>query len=96
MKKYRLSTKVKQRIILNELKTNFIISVSELCRRAKISRETYYYWLKNDTVFREEIKEINEIKCDYAEMSLIEQIAKGNVTATIFYLKTKAKDRGYF
>lgn len=33
--------------------------------------------------------------CDLAESTLIKQIRKGNMTATIFYLKTKGRDRGY-
>lgn len=32
---------------------------------------------------------------DFAELKLVEQMNKGNVTALIFYLKTQGKARGY-
>ena len=40
-------------------------------------------------------KDIENVTLDFAESQLHEQIREGNVTATIFLLKTKGKKRGY-
>ena len=42
-----------------------------------------------------EVKEIENIALDFAESHLHTQIGGGNTSATIFYLKTKGKNRGY-
>ena len=39
--------------------------------------------------------EITEDFKDFAEFELFKKIKEGNLTATIFFLKCKAKDRGY-
>lgn len=41
------------------------------------------------------ITQERERTLDFAEVKLIDQINKGNVTALIFYLKTQGKRRGY-
>ena len=62
--------------------------VSSACRKVGISRTTFYK-------FQGECKEIEEFALDYAESQLHKQIGEGSVAATIFYLKTKGKKRGY-
>lgn len=49
---------------------------------------------ENDDV-KEALTEIEEANLDAAEATLREAIEEGNLTATIFYLKTKGKKRGY-
>ena len=51
--------------------------------------------IAKDPKLQEEIKEITETVKDLAESKLIKAINRGSLTAIIFYLKTKAKDRGY-
>lgn len=69
--------------------------VSTACDNVGITRPTFYSYLQNDSRFRQAVEEINERTLDFAESSLFRQIDEGNTTATIFYLKTRGKDRGY-
>jgi hypothetical protein len=65
------------------------------CKKAKIDPKTYYNWLKSSEEFATAITDVKEGFKDYAEGKLYEEIRNGNLTAIIFYLKCKAKDRGY-
>ena len=69
--------------------------VTTACRTAGIHRSTFYDWYNNDENFRTEVDTISEIAIDFAESQLHKQIKDGSVPATIFYLKTKGKKRGY-
>jgi hypothetical protein len=51
--------------------------------------------MANDTAFKYAVEDINEYALDFAESKLYELIEDSNVAATIFYLKTKGKARGY-
>jgi hypothetical protein len=44
---------------------------------------------------REVLEEIVELHLDLAESKLLAAIGDGNMTAILFYLKTKGKHRGY-
>jgi len=69
--------------------------VTSACKKVGISRTTFYKYLKDDKVFEKEVQSIEDIAIDFAESQLHKQIQDGNTTATIFYLKTKGKKRGY-
>lgn len=69
--------------------------VTTACERAGISRQSHYNWMRSDSEYREAVNLIQERTLDFAESSLHKSIREGNVTATIFYLKTKGKGRGY-
>lgn len=69
--------------------------VTIACKMVGISRGTYYLYLNNDEDFKSKVADISEIALDFAEHSLLTQIKAGETTATIFYLKTKGKNRGY-
>lgn len=69
--------------------------VSMACESAGVGRTTYYRWYEEDEEFRQKCKDIEEANIDYAESKLLTQIKEGNTTATIFFLKTKGKNRGY-
>tara|TARA_R110002050_G_scaffold81055_6_gene173256 strand:- start:499 stop:732 length:234 start_codon:yes stop_codon:yes gene_type:complete len=51
--------------------------------------------MKEDKEFAKAVEEIKEAQVDYVEGQLIKNISKGKETSIIFYLKSKAKDRGY-
>ena len=60
-----------------------------------MGRTQFYQWLKDDEEFKKQVDDISNITLDFAESQLHKQIMDGNTTATIFYLKTKGKNRGY-
>ena len=66
------------------------------CKKAgNISRSTYYRYMKEDKEFAKAVEDIKEAQIDYVEGQLIKNIYSGKETSIIFYLKSKAKDRGY-
>tara|TARA_R110002020_G_scaffold92899_2_gene224454 strand:- start:11251 stop:11601 length:351 start_codon:yes stop_codon:yes gene_type:complete len=66
------------------------------CKKAgNISRSTYYRYLKEDPEFAKAVDDIKEAQIDYVEGELIKNISRGKETSIIFYLKSKAKNRGY-
>ena len=69
--------------------------VSTACQSIGISRTTYYKYYNEDEDFRQSVDSISDIALDCAESQLFELIKEKNVTAIIFYLKTKGKNRGY-
>jgi len=69
--------------------------VTSACKNVGCSRETFYKYCKDDADFKARVKDIENIALDFAESKLHKQIASGNSTSTIFYLKTKGKKRGY-
>lgn len=69
--------------------------VTTACRAAGVSRATHYVWLDKDPAYKKEVESIADMALDFAESKLYSQIADNNTAATIFYLKTKGKSRGY-
>ena len=69
--------------------------VSDACKSVGVSRVTYYDYYKNDAEFKASIDEIEGSVLDYVEGKLFGLIEKGDVAATLFYMKTKGKSRGY-
>lgn len=69
--------------------------VTSACKSVGISRETHYRYLREDEEYNKAVKDIENIALDFAESKLHEQIKDGSTVATIFYLKTKGKNRGY-
>ena len=69
--------------------------VTDACNACKIPRRTFYNWMERDAKFREQVRDIDNIALDFAESQLHKQIKNGEVSSTIFYLKTKGKSRGY-
>lgn len=69
--------------------------ISYACEKTGISRATYYNWLNSDEEFKRACEDINESVIDVVESKLLTQINDDNLTAIIFFLKTKGKKRGY-
>lgn len=60
-----------------------------------VSRTQFYNWCKEDPAFNERVESSKESMIDYVESKLIERIQSGDTTAIIFFLKCRAKNRGY-
>lgn len=69
--------------------------VATACKAANISRFTFYNWMKKDAAFEEKVDDILEAQKDFVEAQILKKIKEGDTTMTIFYAKTKMKDRGY-
>jgi len=69
--------------------------VTTACKIVGVDRTTFYNYVNADDDFAQAVKDIDNITIDFAESQLHKQIKDGNTAATIFYLKTKAKKRGY-
>jgi hypothetical protein len=70
-------------------------NVSRACKAMKVNRRTYYNWMENEEAFRFVVEEIQESLIDDAESQLQKLIGEGNPISILFFLKTKAKSRGY-
>lgn len=84
----------KRQAFINELKAaGGVIYVA--CANVGIGRSTYYRWRDSDPEFAEAVAEVMDAQVDYVEGKLMELINAGDTTATIFYLKTKGRARGW-
>jgi hypothetical protein len=80
--------------LLKALEVN-LGNVTDACKYTGISRMTHYLWMREDENYRAQVESIDDIILDFAEKQLYTQISENNTTATIFFLKTKGKHRGY-
>jgi len=69
--------------------------VTEACEKSNLSRTQFYKWYKEDKEFKESVESIEGKFIDFAETHLKQQIANDNTQATIFYLRTRGRKRGY-
>jgi hypothetical protein len=69
--------------------------ITTACKSIGITRQTHYNWLANDPVYKKFSDGMQDMALDFAESQLHKQILDGNPTATIFFLKTKGRNRGY-
>lgn len=69
--------------------------VTTAVKQVGIARSTHYDWMNNDPDYKAAVEDIADIALDFAESKLHKQIDKEDTIATIFYLKTKGKKRGY-
>lgn len=69
--------------------------VTTACKKVGVGRTTFYGWLKDDEEFARQVNDIENIAVDFAESQLHKQMKDGSTAATIFYLKTKGRKRGY-
>lgn len=87
------SDKDKQKFL--ELLSKNAGNVSRACSAMNINRRTFYNWMEKEESFKFVVDEIQESLIDNAESELQKLIKDGNTAAILFFLKTKAKSRGY-
>lgn len=85
---------LRKKELLNALRES-MGNVSHACKKCEITRQYFYKLCREDEVFENEYKNILEEMKDYAESKLFELITNLNPAAIMFFLKTKARDRGY-
>jgi hypothetical protein len=68
---------------------------STACHQVNVPYKRYRKWLMTDPEFKRAAEAITDITIDFVETQLFRQIQEGNTQATMFYLRTKAKHRGY-
>lgn len=85
---------IQKKLMIDALEKSLGI-VTSACKAVGISRETHYRWMREDEQYKEAVQSIEDIALDFAESQLHKQIKEGEVTSTIFFLKTKGKKRGY-
>lgn len=90
----KISIKLQKKILLEALEKTLGV-VSPACRQVGIDRGKYYVWYNTDPKFREQVESLQNVALDFAESQLHKQIGEGTPASTIFYLKTKGKQRGY-
>lgn len=69
--------------------------VTTAARQAGIERTTHYNWMKEDPDYKRAVESLDDVALDFAESKLHSLIQNDDTAATIFYLKTKGKKRGY-
>ena len=94
-KKRRMTNSDIKKVAMIEALEQSLGVVTTACKIIGISRETHYRWLKEDPEYKEKVEGLIDVALDFAESQLHKQIRDGNSTATIFFLKTKGKNRGY-
>ena len=97
-----LSKPVHKKETLKEKKARFLVvlkeekgNITHSAERFGISRDAYYKWYYTDPEFAIAADDIINEVIDWVESKLFKLIEQNNRQAIIFYLKTRAKKRGY-
>lgn len=69
--------------------------VTTACEACQMPRSTFYVWMKADEQFKAAVEDIQDVAIDYVEGKLFNLIEKEDTAATIFFMKTRGKKRGY-
>lgn len=65
------------------------------CREIDIAPKTFYEWKEKDKDFAEKYEELKKLQFDFVESKLFDLIDMNNPAAIMFWLKCRAKDKGY-
>ena len=89
-----MSTEKNKGQFLEALRAKFG-NVTEACKAIATSRAAVYIWRRDDPAFAAAWDEVNEGLKDFAESKLMINISRGKEASIFFFLKCRAKDRGY-
>jgi hypothetical protein len=87
------TTKTKMKLI--EALERSLGIVTPACKEVGISRNTFYTYYNEDIDFKSAVDDINEVTLDFAENQLLKKIKEGSERSILFYMKYKARRRGY-
>lgn len=83
-----------KKLLLEALERSLGI-VTPACKEVGISRNQFYIYYKEDPEFKAAVDDIDEITLDFVENQLLRKIKEGENQAIMFYMKYKARKRGY-
>ena len=83
-----LSTRQKKKAMIEAFRRK-LSNVTAACNAVGITRETHYRWMRDDESYAQEIENAIEATGDYVEDKLMKHIQADDLTAIIFYCKTK-------
>lgn len=89
-----VKTKIHKKAMLAALETTLGV-VTPATKNVGIHRQTHYLWMQKDKEYRKAVESMAEMCLDFVESKLLKQIKDESTAATIFYLKTKGRNRGY-
>ena len=69
--------------------------VTPSCKEVGISRNQFYVYYREDEEFKKAVDDINDITLDFVENQLLRKIKEGSERSIMFYMKYKARKRGY-
>lgn len=69
--------------------------ISPAVREVGISRQQYYWYMKNDPDFAMQVEDIFEETIDFVESKLLQKIEEGSERSILFFMKYRGKKRGY-
>ena len=83
--------KTDKALLLENLEKTPIVQIA--CEKSGIGRTTYYRWMQSDTIFAKKAKKSLDrwvyLMNDVAESQLLKGIKDNNMTAIIFWLKSR-------
>lgn len=86
-----MGKKERQELFLKHFRESHGI-VSYACQKVGITRACYYKWRDSDLKFKERAEEVEEETIDVVESKLLSAINNDDLTAIIFYLKTRVRN----
>mgnify|MGYP003127325582 FL=1 len=90
----RQNATLKKRAMIEALEKTMGI-VSPACKLVGIHRSTHYRWINEDSEYKKEVDDVENLALDFAEGKLVENIRDKKESSIFFYLKTKGKKRGF-
>ena len=85
----------KQLKFLEVLEKNMGLVTPSCKKFNNLAKSTHYKWINEYEGYKERVEQIENANIDFAEGKLMEQMNEGNIAAILFFLKCKAKSRGY-
>lgn len=82
----------KKFLLALEKSMGIVTSAAKICG---LSTDAHYAYMRDDPEYRKSVELVREIKLDYAESKLLENVGAGKEASIIFLLKTLGKKRGY-
>ena len=86
--------KEKMKMFLEAYKNSNLVT-SYACKRANISRQTFYNWIDKFDSFKKEVENTKNEVYDLLEAKMKQRALEGSDTMLIWLSKTLLKDRGY-